>query len=128
IEAPPGWLDALLAGARSNPDHEVFGGPIRPRLLGGGPRACGREPAPITSLNYGLDERDVPLVWSANMAVRRSALDRVGPFDETIRGRGEEEDWERRYTAAGGRVRYLPGARLDHLRTAADARVHRLAL
>ena len=27
---------------------------------------------------------DVPLVWSANMAIRRSAFDRIGTFDETI--------------------------------------------
>ncbi len=127
VEAPPGWLAAMLDGARSNPEHDVFGGPIRPRLDGGGPRACGREPPPITSLDFGVGERDVPLVWSANMAVRRSALDRIGLFDETIRGRGEEEDWEHRYAAAGGRIRYLPHAGLDHRRTAADARLRSLA-
>src|SRR5437764_1232786 len=49
IEAPPGWLAALLEGVRANPGHEVFGGPIRARLEGG-PRGCGREPAPITTL------------------------------------------------------------------------------
>ena len=61
------------------------------------------------------------------MAIRRRALERVGPFDETTRGRGDEEDWERRYIAAGGRIRYLAAAGLDHRRTAADATVRRLA-
>ena len=42
IEAPPGWLDALLTGVAGAPDRDVFGGPIRARLEGGGPRACGR--------------------------------------------------------------------------------------
>ncbi len=123
VFAPPGWLAALLQGVAATPEREVFGGPIRARLEGGGPRACGRETAPITTLDCGPADRDVPLVWSANMAIRRSALDRVGPFDETILGRGEEEDWERRHAAQGGRVRYLAAAGLDHRRTAADARL-----
>ncbi len=127
VDAPPGWLDALLSGIEAAPDHDVFGGPIRPRLEGGGPRACGREPAPITTLDHGLEDRDVALVWSANMAVRRRAFDRVGRFDETIAGRGEEEEWEDRYLAAGGRIRYLGGAGLVHRRTQADATVRALS-
>jgi glycosyltransferase involved in cell wall biosynthesis len=127
VDAPDGWLDALLAGALGAADHEVFGGPIRARLEGGGPRACGREPAPITTLDLGPADRDASLVWSANMAIRRSAFERTGEFDESIHGRGEEEDWERRYLALGGRIRYLAGAGLDHRRTAADARLRMLA-
>ncbi|MFZ0088111.1 MAG: glycosyltransferase family A protein [Solirubrobacteraceae bacterium] len=127
VEAPPNWLDALLAGIEAAPHADVFGGPIRGRLEGGGPRACGRESAPITTLDLGPTDRDVGCVWSANMAVRRRALQRAGPFDVTIRGRGEEEEWERRYVAAGGIVRYVGAAGLDHRRTATDATVRRLA-
>jgi GT2 family glycosyltransferase len=123
IDAPSGWLDALLEGVRSSPDREVFGGPIRARLEGGGPRACGREPPPITTLDAGAIDCDVPLVWGANMAIRRSAVERIGFFDESLHGRGNEEDWEFRYTDAGGRIRYLAKAGLDHRRTAADARL-----
>jgi glycosyltransferase involved in cell wall biosynthesis len=123
ISAPPGWLDAMLEGIAQAPEYEVFGGPIRARLEGSRLRTCGRESAPITTLDYGPTDRDAPLVWSANMAIRRSALDRVGSFDESIQGRGEEEDWERRYTALGGRIRYLAAAGLDHRRTAPDARL-----
>ncbi len=61
------------------------------------------------------------------MAIRRRALQRVGRFDEAIRVRGDEEDWERRYIAAGGRVRYLAAAGLVHRRTAADSRLRRLS-
>jgi GT2 family glycosyltransferase len=61
------------------------------------------------------------------MAIRRPALERVGRFDETIRIRGDEEDWEQRYIAQGGRVRYVSDAGLDHRRAAADATVRRLA-
>jgi glycosyltransferase involved in cell wall biosynthesis len=126
VAAPAGWLDAILGGVAAAPEREVFGGPIIARLEGGGPRGCGRESPPITTLDYGAADRDVPLVWSANMAVRRSALDRIGAFDESIRGRGEEEDWERRYAAQGGRIRYLAAAGLEHRRTAADARLRPL--
>ncbi len=121
VRAPEGWLAALLAGADAAADIDVFGGPIHARLEGGGPRSCGREGPPITALDLGDADRDVEFVWSANMAIRRRAIDRIGHFDETLRGRGEEEDWERRYRAAGGVVRYLAAAGLEHRRTAEDA-------
>ena len=116
VEAPAGWLQALLDGARAYPGYEVFGGPIRARLERTGPPACGREPVPVTNLDLGSSDVDAELVWSANMAIRAGALARVGPFDERIHGRGEEDEWERRYAAAGGRIRYLAAAGLDHRR------------
>jgi GT2 family glycosyltransferase len=127
VFAPLGWLRAMLDGAATASDHDVLGGPIRPRLEGGARRACGREPPPITSLDLGLEDGDASLVWGANMALRRRALERIGPFDESMRGRGDEEDWERRYTAAGGRIRYLAAAGLDHRRSPEDSTVRRLS-
>src|SRR5882762_1523228 len=53
IRASPGWLAALLSAAREQPDVDVFTGPIRPRLEGRAPRACGRERSPITTLELG---------------------------------------------------------------------------
>jgi GT2 family glycosyltransferase len=122
VETPPGWLAALLEGARANPQHEVFGGPIHARLERG-PRGCGRERPPITTLDEGAEDRDVPFVWGANMAIRRSAFARLGQFDGSLSGRGDEEEWELRYRAAGGRIRYLARAGLDHRRAAEDARL-----
>ena len=127
IEAARGWLHALLRAAAENPGHDVFGGQIVPRFEGRGPRSCGREDAPITSLRLGDSDRDTDLVWGSNMAVRRSAFERVGAFDETIAGCGDEEDWERRYRALGGRVRYVAAAIVFHRRTAADSRLRTLA-
>lgn len=126
IDAPAGWLQAVIEGAHAHPEIEVFGGPIRARLEQG-PRGCGREAPPITTLDAGPVDRDVPLVWGANMAIRRSAYERVGPFDEALHGRGNEDEWEYRYVGAGGRIRYLAKAGLDHRRTAADARLRVLA-
>ena len=127
VEVSPGWLTAYLAGAERAPESEVYGGPIRARLEGGGPRGCGREKPPITTLDLGELDRDVPLVWGANMAVRVQAFRRLGTFDETIAGAGDEEEWLRRYRAQGGRVRYLAAAGLDHRRSPADARLVTLA-
>src|SRR5215218_8676618 len=73
VEAWPGWLQALLAAAAVHPQHEAFGGPIRPRLEGRRLHACGREPLPITSLDLGPDDRELEFAWGANLAIRRSA-------------------------------------------------------
>jgi glycosyltransferase involved in cell wall biosynthesis len=127
VEAPEGWLRAMLDGIAAAPDRDVFGGPIRPRLEGGGPRSCGREDPPISALDLGPVDHDVPLVWSANMAIRRRGFELTGPFDESLLGRGEEEDWQRRYAQRGGRVRYLATAGLDHRRTASDSTLRVLA-
>ncbi|MGI8904290.1 MAG: glycosyltransferase family 2 protein [Solirubrobacteraceae bacterium] len=127
VVAPPDWLAAVLSGARGAPDRDVFGGPIRARLEGGGPRACGREPVPISTLELGAEDRDAPHVWGANMAIRARAFRLVGGFDEAISGRGDEEEWQRRYAARGGRIRYLAAAGLDHRRDVADSRLRVLA-
>jgi glycosyltransferase involved in cell wall biosynthesis len=127
VHAPEGWLDAILDGVAAAPEHDVFGGPIRADLEGGGPHGCGREPPPITTLDFGSEDRDVPLVWGANMAIRRRALERVGAFDAAMSGLGDEEEWEDRYKATGGRIRYLAAAGLEHRRLAADSRLRALA-
>ena len=123
VAAWPGWLDALLAAAASHPDHEAFGGPIRARLEGTNLHACGREPAPVTTLDLGPDDCDAELVWGANLAVRRAALERVGAFDAARSGPGDEEEWEHRLRASGGRILYVAAAGVDHRRSGADARI-----
>lgn len=127
VEAPPGWLEALLAGVEGAPDREVFGGPIRARLEGSRLRVCGREAARITTLDLGPDDNDVPMVWGANMAVRRRAFERIGEFDERLAGRGDEEEWEQRYLDHGGKVRYVAAAGVDHRRMPQDATLRALA-
>ena len=121
IEAPPAWLAAYLEGAERHPEADALGGPIRARFEGRTPRSCGREPAPITTLDLGAEDREAEFVWSANMAVRRRAFERVGEFDEGLPQFGEEEEWLMRLHAAGGRVVYLADARLDHRRAEGDA-------
>jgi GT2 family glycosyltransferase len=128
VRVPAGWLAALVDGARRHPEAEAFGGPIRARLEGHPPRGCGREDPPITTLDLGDQDREADFVWGANFAVRRGAVERVGPFDEGIvRPHGDEEEWLERLRAAGGRIVYLADAGLEHRRTAEDARLRPLA-
>lgn len=127
VAAWPDWLGALLRAAEACPGHEALGGPIRPVLKGTNLHACGREPLPITTLDLGPADVDADHVWGANMALRRGALDRIGRFDPALGGAGDEEDWQRRLRAAGGRIRYVARAGVDHRRTGADARLGRLA-
>jgi glycosyltransferase involved in cell wall biosynthesis len=128
VFVPPGWLDAIVEGAKRHPDAEAFGGPIRARFEGHAPRACGREDPPITTLDLGPEDVEAEMVWGANFAVRRSAVERIGEFDERLdRGHGDEEDWLLRLRGLGGRIVYLAGAGLDHRRSPGDSGLSALA-
>lgn len=130
IRASPGWLAALLDAARSHTDVDVFTGPIHPRLEGPAPHSCGREKPPITALDLGERDTDARYAWGANMAIRRSALERVGPFDESLEHGGDEQEWQDRLMSASGgsaRVLYVAAAAVEHRRAGPDARLRSLA-
>lgn len=127
VFVPPGWVRALAEGADRHVEADAFGGPIRARLEGPAPRACGREDPPITTLDLGPSDVESEMVWGANMAIRRDAFDRIGPFDEALAGHGDEEDWLQALRAGGGRIFYLAGAGVDHRRVGDDARLRALA-
>ncbi len=134
VEVCDGWLDALLAAAREHPELEVFTGPILPRLEGSPPHSCGREGAPITALDLGPEDGPTRFAWGSNMAIRRDALVRVGPFDVSLEHGGDEQEWQERLHAeppTNGHARsksalYVAGAALHHRRSAADARLRPL--
>jgi hypothetical protein len=144
VEVGEGWLDALLAAAGEHPEREVFTGPILPRLEGSPPHSCGREEPPITALDLGPDDTPTPFAWGANMAIRRIALERVGPFDVSLEHGGDEQEWQERLRAeptsrarSGGGdeqaagstdadVLYVAHAALHHRRSPADARLRSL--
>jgi GT2 family glycosyltransferase len=125
VAVHPGWLTALTTAAADNP-HDVFTGPIRARLEGRRFRMCGREGPPMTFLDLGPEDRDCDHAWGANMAVRRTAIDRAGRFDEARELYGDEQEWQARVKAAGGRIRYVAAAALDHRRAGDDARLRAL--
>jgi GT2 family glycosyltransferase len=120
VEVCDGWLDALLAGAATHTERDVFTGPIRPRLEGAPPHSCGRENPPITSLDLGPHDTPTRFAWGANMAIRRAALDRVGAFDVSLEHGGDEQEWQER---AGGEALYVADAALEHRRSPRDSRL-----
>jgi len=131
VAVAPGWLAALLdADAHADPDVGVLTGPIRARFEDHPLRSCGREEPPVTTQDHGPCDRDVEHAWGANMTLRRSALARVGRFDESaeIDGAGDEQEWQERLRAAGGRIRYVAAAALDHRRAGEDARLRALTV
>jgi hypothetical protein len=73
------------------------------------------------------------------MAIRRLALERVGPFDVSLEHGGDEQEWQERLATlppgalkqvtdghSGTRVMYVAGAGLHHRRSATDARLRPL--
>jgi GT2 family glycosyltransferase len=128
VRAHDGWLAALVVADASLPaDVGVLTGPILAVFEDHPLHLCGREDPPVTHLDLGPADRDAEHAWGANMAVRRAALERVGPFDETRELYGDEQEWQARLKAGGGRIRYIAGAALDHRRAGDDARLSALA-
>ncbi|MCW3057317.1 MAG: glycosyltransferase [Solirubrobacterales bacterium] len=129
IRASRHWLAALLDAAAEHPGVEVFTGPIRARLEGDAPRSCGREQPPITTLDLGAADTAAPYAWGANMAIRRSALERIGPFDVSLEHGGDEQEWQDRLRAQtpGAPVLYVAGAAVDHRRAGDDSRLRSLS-
>ncbi len=128
-EVPPGWLSALVAGADHHADAECVGGPMRLRLDGPAPRHCGGEPLGESELDLGPHPVATEYVWGGNMAIRRAAIARIGPFrEDLVLLGGTETEWQERLRSAGGTVMYVPDAWLWHVRTADELRVPHLLL
>ncbi len=120
IEAAPGWLMALVEGARRNPDVGCFAGRILLRLEGHTPRVCGRESMGESELDLGDQEKETAHAWGANFMITRTAVEEVGLFNESLPLYGDETEWQHRFKQAGGRIVYLPAASVMHRRTVAD--------
>ncbi len=128
IRACPGWLAALLDGARSYQQADVFTGPVIARLEGRAPRSCGREAPPVTTLELGGRDTTTELAWGVNMAIRRNALALAGPFDVSLEHGGDEQEWQERLRLLRPETQtvYLARARVEHRRAGADARLRAL--
>jgi len=128
VRAREGWLDALLDAARENPDVDVFAGPIVAAIEGERTRRCAGGHEPITTLDLGPGDTDARFAWGANMAIRRTALERVGAFDVSLEHGGDEQEWQERLRALdpGARVRYVAAAGVEHRRVGEDARLRSL--
>src|SRR3954452_7104607 len=128
VEVRPGWLEALMGAAGAEPEVDVFTGPVFARFEDHPFRMCGREGPPVTFLDLGPDDVDAPHAWGANLAIRRSAFERVGLFDVSRPLYGDEQEWQDRLRASERpRIRYVAAAALDHRRAGDDARLEQLA-
>jgi GT2 family glycosyltransferase len=132
VRALDGWLAALLQAAREHPETDVFTGPLRARVEGRAPRTCGRERPPITTLELGSEDTPTRYAWGANMAIRRSALERIGPFEESLEHGGDEQEWQDRLMSASGGADsrgalYVAAAAVEHRRAGRDARLRALS-
>lgn len=102
----PGWIRAYVEAWQSG--ARIMGGPLRRVDADGGNPVWQRD---FTS-NLGF----LPWPTGANCAVDRSVLDEVGPFDETLRGGGDETDLYWRAQLAGHRLAFVDGAGIDYTR------------
>jgi mycofactocin system glycosyltransferase len=111
-----GWLEALL-GHFCDPAVAL----VAPRIVGlhEPQNMVSRYEAVRSSLDLGLREAPVvpygtvSYVPSAAIICRRSALEDVGGFDESLRS-GEDVDLCWRFIEAGARLRYEPIALVGH--------------
>ncbi len=127
VRVESGWLAALIAAATELPEEVgCLTGPIRARFEDHRFRVCGREGPPITHLELGPADSDAAHAWGANMAVRGSAVASVGEFAEHHQLYGDEQEWQARLRAGGGRIRYVAAAGVEHRRAGDDARLRAL--
>ena len=125
VVVPESWLSELVAGAQRHPDAECVGGPVRARLEGASPRLCDRHGVAGIELGNTPGDAEVGEAWGGNMAMRRSALARIGPFREGL-SYLQEWEWQQRLLRSGGRIVLIPAAWLWHRRSDADLHAGRL--
>lgn len=113
-EAPPGFLATVLAVLDADPSLAGAGGPYRDK--GGGLATCERCSLAAASVPGGPGPRLAPRLLGGNMAVRREVFAAVGPFDEQLAGRGDDNEWFHRATTAGHRFLFDPALWVWHRR------------
>jgi glycosyltransferase involved in cell wall biosynthesis len=127
VVAPPVYLKAIYDGSCRHPSAACFTGPVRLRINGKPPRFCSADGLD-GEMNLGDKEAAVQVLIGANMIVRRTALQSVGHFSETMKGfgGGDETEWVHRLLSNGGEIVYLPDAWVWHIRNTIDLRMYRL--
>lgn len=125
VLAPPNWLRDLVGGFERFAEAAAVGGRVELALPG--PRPDWLPPELdgfLAAFDCGGAAALLPPPTSpvgANMAVRRSWLEELGPFKTSLGRRGsslagsEEEEFFLRMHARGGRVAYIPEASLRHV-------------
>ena len=128
VRVSEGWLEAACRPMLDDPLIDYTGGPVLPLWETPCPRWLDRTRSDLWGtlaiLDYGADpflfeeRRRIPL--GANMAVRRSLIDRIGGFDPELGRNGhsllgqEQAEFFCRSRAVGARGLYVPAMSLHH--------------
>lgn len=119
----PDWLRHGVAALAADPAADAAAGRVEVTAADAGARTrvesfelwCGFAQRAYVRRGFGA---------TANLFVRRAALERAGPFDETLLSGGDKE-WGRRLTRAGGRLVYAGDAVVAHPARATRAQLRR---
>ena len=115
----PTWLARAVQALDEPPRADMVGGAVRLYFLdaAGGLDGVPRSGTELYEARHAFpQERYVTLerfAVTANMVVRRSSLDRAGPFDARLLSRGDAE-FGQRLARGGGTQRYAPAAVVRH--------------
>jgi glycosyltransferase involved in cell wall biosynthesis len=128
VEVDPGWLEETIRAFDDHPVIDYTGGPVTPIWDAPAPAWLDQTRSDlwgtVAILDYGPDRfvfeerKRVPL--GANMAVRRSLIDRVGGFHPELGRTGrsllgqEQAEFFARTRARGVRGLYVPAMRVAH--------------
>lgn len=107
----PDYLAAGLHIAQANPGVERFGGDVV--LI---PNGADWTTPELYDRHLGLEQQkwvERGRAVTANLIVRRSLIDRVGPFNDTVLSGGDME-WNDRAKAAGAPITFAPDAIVRH--------------
>ena len=113
VRAGEGWIETIIDTFDRHPNVTFIGGKVLPDWCETPPEWLTRDHwSPLALVDYGdrpfyvTGDRPVCLV-SANLAVRRSAFDKFGLFNDAFL-RCEDHELEDRILYAGGRGLYVP--------------------
>jgi GT2 family glycosyltransferase len=116
----PGWLRCYQTAFALDPRLMIASGQVRPLGADGAdPNALGLQLHPHPRVFDGLANPAGTVDRSGNLAARRTAFEALEWFDEglgvgTAFPSAEDTDFVYRAMRAGFRLRYLPGAIVDH--------------
>jgi len=121
VEVDPGWVAAILRFFAAHPEYAAAMGKVQlPHRHAADAELLGLidEYRTIPVFDRGESVCDLEDFYGANLAIRRSALDQVGTFDERLGpgASGSSEDLELawRLRRAGFRIGYMPQAVVYH--------------
>lgn len=109
----PGWLESGARALAQDPSVDAVGGRIELTFRTGRPVSPAEHFEAVTGFPQQRYVEEMSFAATANLFVRRSALERVGPFDEQLRS-GGDVDFGKRLVASGGRLVYDAAPVVQH--------------